>query len=304
MNELEDIIKSSIDTSSVTSTGFYQIKCPICETHDKKRAGFVFNDDSIAYNCFKGKCPVGKTKYVYGEYLPRKFRTVLDALGIEVPMNLLLNNKKQETVDIELFDKHSYTKLELPESFKRYSPEHHTFFKQKLEEREIYDTDYYVGTEKEWKGKLIVPFRYKGDLIGWQGVQFFKNGTKYLTSSGNSNLLYLPKGYVPYRPIVVEGAFDAKSMPNCIATLESTITKKQAYILRNSKPILLPDRKGSRYLGIAKKYGWDISIPAWKEKDLNDALIKYGKFITAKMIHDGICKSSFDAETKYGLWRI
>lgn len=307
MNPIEDIIKQEIQFNSIASTGFHTVKCPCCND-TKVRAGFVFNDDSVAYSCFRGKCPIGSTKYVYGEYLPRKFKEVLNAFNIKIPPEILLSNKKFEVKDLlneSLFTEHFYKTVELPETFKKYNPEVHTFYKTKLAERHIFDDDYYVGTQGEWKNKLIVPFRFRGKLIGWQGVSFFRDKTVYLKSSGNTDMLYFPdNGKLPSRPILVEGIFDAKSIPNGVATLESGITKKQAYILRNSKPVLLPDRKDSRYVNVAKKYGWDISIPEWKEKDINDALQKYGKFVVAKMMYDGMAKNSFDAEARYKLWRL
>lgn len=306
MNPIEDIIKQNIVFEKVTGTGFHTCKCPVC--HDTKtRSGFVFNDDSVAYNCFRGKCPVGTTKYVYGEYFPKKFREVLEAFGVQIPMDVLLGNKKFKVKDLlneDLYTEHSWKTQELPESFVKYNPSIHKYYMNKLSERHMEDDDYYVGTSGEWKDKLIIPFRQRTKIIGWQGVQFTNRGTYYLKSSGNTDMLYLPEGKVPKRPIIVEGVFDAKSVPDGIATMESTITKKQAYILRNSNPILIPDRKGSRYLNVAKTYGWDISIPEWKEKDVNDALKKYGKFTIARMIHEGLSKNIFDAEIRYEMWRM
>jgi hypothetical protein len=305
MNPMEEIIKSGIPFAKVAATGFHTCKCPICND-DKVRAGFVFNDDSAAYSCFRGKCPIGSTKYVYGEYIPQKFRQVLDAFGIQIPMEILLANKKfevKELVNEDIYKEHHYNTLVLPDSFVKYNPTIHKFYRKKLESRHIYDDDYFIGSQGEWKDKLIIPFRFRSNLIGWQGVQFNNKGTFYLKSSGNTDMLYLPDGKIPKRPIIVEGVFDAKSIPDGVATMESTITKKQAYMLRNSKPILIPDRKGSRYFNVAKTYGWDISIPEWTNKDVNDALQKYGKFVIARMIYEGLARNIFDAEIRYEMWR-
>ena len=89
---------------------------------------------------------------------------------------------------------------------------------------------------------------------------------------------------------------------NGIAVLQSTVSKKQAYFFRNKKPILLPDRKGSNFLEIAKKYNWNICIPNWNEKDANEVIQKYGKLVLAQKIKDGVQDSIHKAELLYKLW--
>lgn len=304
MSDLETLIKSALPHTSQSAGGWNQLKCPVCNDY-KIRAGFKFEGDKISYNCFRGKCEIGKISYTMGEYIPQKFRTLMKALNVQIPPELFLNaNKKTitETLNADLYEQHWYKEVELLPSFHKYNPERDVPYRRYLEDRRMFDDDYYIGTRGEWKNKLIIPFRHNGKLIGWQGVDIVTG--YYLKSSDNSDLIYLPKGVIPSEPLVVEGVFDAKSIPNGIAILQSTISKKQAFLLKDKKPVLLPDRKGSRFLTDIKQYGWTMCVPTWNHKDANAAVKDYGRLIVAKMIHDGMTKNHTEAEVKFKMWEI
>lgn len=303
MTELEDNINNTVEFVGEAGTGFKTCKCLVCND-TKVRAGFSFDDNSIVYNCFRGKCPVGSAVYKNGDYMSKKFRDVMDAFGITIPTKSLIRNKtiKREILDDNLFEKHKYEPVVLPKELKPYDPNRDRKFLLYLQNRGIDDTDYYVHDHGKFYNKLVVPFRFKNFIIGWQTIDITGKYNPY--KYGNDNMLFFPDGKIPQEPLIVEGVFDAKSIPNGIGTLQSTISKKQAYLIRNTKPIFVPDRKGSRYLEDAKRYGWRISIPDWKEKDPNAALEKYGKLVVAQMIYDGIMNSYAKAQMKYELWRI
>ena len=54
--------------------------------------------------------------------------------------------------------------------------------------------------------------------------------------------------------------------------------------------ILVPDRDsaGQRLIDDALEYGWSVSFPEWESgvKDINDAVVRYGKLFTLKSIID------------------
>jgi hypothetical protein len=311
MPQLEDDIKAAVHFHKTSATGFNTLKCPVCNDQ-KVRAGFRFDSDKIVYNCFRGKCDAS-TEYVYGQPMYKKFRHLLDVIGVRLDAKTALESKQSKyktpktILDPELYDEHKYETLELYKSFEEYNPKKHWWFQRFLYDRHAdFKRDLYVGTKEPHKNQLIIPFYYNHKLIGWQGVSVYENGkTFYQTSSENSDLIYINQGNgtIPKIPIIVEGIMDAVVLPNGIATLGNSVSKKQAYFLRNSDPILLPDRKGSKYLEVAKRYGWRISIPNWKEKDVNEVVKRYGKFIAARMIYEGIEKNLVKAETKYKIWR-
>ena len=304
--EFEIVNNPAVDNTP-SSSGFYQLVCPSCRKH-RKAAGFKFEIDKIIYQCFRGTCDA-TTVYEYGKPMYKKFRNILNLLNIEIPLNLKLSptTKNTKTFDENLYESHTYNKIILPSNFEKFNRDKHRYFADYLDRRcATFDTQLYVGKEDAWKNRLIIPFYYNGELIGWQGVNEYYRSMPYLNSSGNTDLLYINNGFghVPKIPILVEGIFDASVLPNGVGTLHSSVSKKQAYILRHSQPILVPDRKGSKYIDVAKKYGWRLSIPAWKVKDVNDAVQTYGIFVTTKMIHDGIQSNILTAEAKYRMWKL
>lgn len=302
MVELEQEILSAIGFPKQSSTGFYQVKCAVCGD-TRTRAGFKFEPDKVIYNCFRGKCDAS-CEYEYGGYLSRRFRKVVDAFGIQISPELRLKNKKpslEETLNKALYEPHTYPDVDFPEDFVLYDPKVHITAQELLRSRGVSDQDYLIGKLGNWKNRLIVPFFHGKKLIGWQGILLSGSGPKFITSG--SDLLYMPDGYVPKAPLVFEGVFDAKSLPGGIATLHSSVSKKQAFFLKDKDPILIPDRKDSRFLDVAKRYGWRVCVPDFKEKDVNDAVQKYGKLVAARMIHEGVTRNMYEAEVKYNLWK-
>ena len=306
---LEDQIKANpLVDQSPSSSGYNQLVCPMCNDH-KKRAGFAFHPDRIVYSCFRGKCDAS-TEYVYGEAMYKKFRGLMDVFGVDIPIELRLNRQKAkpiEKLNEELYEKHTYDDIELPNDFVKYHPDYHYWFDAFLKKRHAdFNRELYVGKEDTWNNKLIIPFYQQGKLIGWQGISVFENGkTFYQTSSGNTDLMFInnSSGYIVKNPVIVEGIMDAVTIPDAIAILGNSVSKKQAYLLRNCDPILLPDRKGSNFISVSKRYGWKISIPEWNVKDSNAAAQKYGKFVMMKMVHDGIQSNTLKAEVRYNLWK-
>ena len=85
--------------------------------------------------------------------------------------------------------------------------------------------------------------------------------------------------------IVVEGIFDALSI-NGLALMHNTVSDLQARLIRNlgKEIIVVPDqdKAGLELVDRAMELGWSVSIPNWPEgvKDVNDAVVKFGKVAT------------------------
>ena len=294
-SDLSETIKSHPDIKKKENTGFYSIECPSCKS-GKVKAGFVFNDDSIAYNCFRGSCVIGKTKYTNGDYIPRKFRDLMEKMNIEIPVNLLTVSRSSYTtsIDNDLYEPNRWNELELDNNL-RLVTEFDTQYIAYLKSRKAV-TEAYRGSQGMFRDTLVIPFKHNEKIIGWQGVNI-KTG-RYTKCSNMTGVLYLPVGKIPKNPYIVEGVFDALMFPNqMIACLDSTISKKQAYHLRYSNPIVVLE-KNTNLLEVAKKYNWRVSVPDFKVKDVNEAVVKYGRLITARLIHDGLCDSMYEAEVR------
>jgi hypothetical protein len=59
------------------------------------------------------------------------------------------------------------------------------------------------------------------------------------------------------------------------------------------------DRAGSKLIDQACDWGWSVSMPPWHEgiKDVNNAVLKYGKILTMQ----AILKHTHDSRTKIKL---
>jgi DNA primase len=85
--------------------------------------------------------------------------------------------------------------------------------------------------------------------------------------------------------IVTEGIFDALSIGG-VAVMHNDISDTQARLIRNlGRDITVvpdQDRTGLDLIDCALELGWAVSIPDWGNdcKDVNDAVIKYGRLAT------------------------
>ena len=305
MNELENAIKSMIDLSNLSSTGFYQQKCKVCKDHTV-RAGFKFEHDGVIYQCFRGKCD-GTVVQKYDEPLSKKFRRVMDAYNVTIPNSFKFKKnrvqKAPEEYDQSLFEKNDYEAIKMNKTFKPITdaPEHDPFYFY-LEDRSLLDhkDKFLCCTFGFYDDCLIIPFYFYGKLIGWQALHIY-TGT-YRTHG--SHMIYLPNGRIPDEPIITDSAIDAMCVPNGVGILKSEIDKKQAYHLRHTKPYVLPDKKGGeRSVAFAKRYGWGLIIPTYKVKDANEAKELFGKMVVAKMMAENKYEDSVKAEVKYRIWK-
>lgn len=308
---LETAIRQHVNfVGSMNRTGFNDVRCMVCGD-TKIRGGFKFESDgTIVYHCFRGRCDASCV-YKPEEGLTWKFKRMLEAFRVPIPTEIkqeyVFRKKKQtvETYDKELYEKHSYRPVQLPEKgIERYDPDRHHVVRKWLAERSMDDRDYYIGSFGYWGGRILIPMYLHGTLIGWEGASLGGHKIKYEKGGGNTDLMYFPLGEIPREPILVEGIFDAKSVPFGVGTLHSSVSRKQAFLLRNCDPILLPDREGSKFLEVAKEYGWRVIIPKYKEKDPNAALKRYGRLALAAHLRENIISNLAVAENKYKLWQI
>ena len=85
--------------------------------------------------------------------------------------------------------------------------------------------------------------------------------------------------------IVAEGIFDALSIDG-LALMHNTISDSQARLIRSlgKEVIVVPDQDsaGLELVDRAVELGWSVSMPDWPAdcKDINDAVVKYGRLAT------------------------
>lgn len=301
-------IKARLDKQE--ATGWYSCHCPVCNETRTRTGGFLFTDDQIVYNCFRGKCDASCGLTV-GEYVSKKFKNLMQTMGVRIPIEILTVKRKGKLasaitdLDDALYSKHVYKNIDIPEGWVPFNASSKTQFKERIYEY-LYDRysdakDIFVIEKGPYTGMGAIGMYHGQKLIGFHVI----TGKKYVAHfDGNSNILYMPNRYPSDTTIVVEGAMDARSLPNVVATLGDKVTKEQAYHLRDKRVILLPDRGGNcKFIKQFAQYGWEICIPPWDAKDLNQAVQKYGKLCTTRMILEGIEKDPVKARVKFDLWK-
>jgi DNA primase len=165
--------------------------------------------------------------------------------------------------------------------------------------------EFYWTPEVEHKlnYRVIIPFKWKNETVGYSARTFVDGiKPKYHTEHEpnyvfNMNNQRNDSQFV----IVVEGAFDAMAVDG-VAVLSNECNETQADIIDSlgREVIVVPDFDrhtnkqgrtvwpGARLVDQAMEYGWSVSFPVWREtcKDVNDAVIKYGRLFTLKTILD------------------
>jgi DNA primase len=143
--------------------------------------------------------------------------------------------------------------------------------------------------------RIIVPFRHRGQIIGWTGRYAGippANIPRYFNSD-------LPGGYLFNGDVindrkreyvlVLEGPFDAISI-DAVAALGSELNQQQINWLNSTdtEKIIVPDRqrKNQRLIDVALEQNWSVSFPDWEDniKDAAQATEKYGELYTLSSI--------------------
>lgn len=310
LDQLRENIRTHPNILKKEGSGWYSCICPVCESN-RVTGGFLLDEnDTIVYKCFRASCDSDSA--ISLEHPPsKKFKmVVMEKMGIQIPLDLLTKKNpfkhKLEKVEDDYYKEHYYQDVKINEGeIVKYTNIHKPAALDaatRLDQRCLDPNDFYYFTTGDYKNSPVLPFYFYGKMIGYQIITY-----KYITmTKENSNLVWLPRGRVPERLIIVEGALDALSFfPNAVGILGSKMSKEQAYILRNAKErIWLPDRSGGeRFIEQAKFYGDKICVPPWKEKDLNAAVVKYGRFVVGDMIGSSTYSNYTKARIEFEMWR-
>ena len=281
------------------------------------RGGFhADNNGNISYSCFN--CNF-KASYQPGRHLTFKFRKLLSWLGaadtdvkrlvIEaIRIRELVN---PEEVKLEAEEKIEFTVRTLPEgavSFQQMMTYHLLddfqnvppllnsavdYTNSRKMDYDKYDFYWTDSTEHSLHQRVIIPMIWEGKTIGYTS-RAFTDGVKPKYYSNyepnfvfNTNMQQRDSKFV----IVCEGPFDAMSIDG-VAIMSNECSEQQADIIESlGKEVIVVadrDRAGARLLQNAIEYGWSASFPVWQEtcKDINEAVVKYGKLFVLKAILD------------------
>jgi hypothetical protein len=289
-----------------TPSGWISFNAPCCDDK-RQRGGLIFNaGDAVSYHCFN--CGF-KASWQPGRHISQKMNqfmrnlnipdTTISQLRLEA-LRLDESNNTEVRSIIPTFDNRALpmdslsmiewaentaeSDFSMPENFKKCI--------DYLINRNIDPKSYpfYWTPKVGFSNRIIIPFLFKGDIVGWTARTVGDAKPKYLSEQQPGYVFNLDSQQ-DNREVVIccEGPFDALSINGC-ALLGAEIKDSQNWLLKQlgKEIVLVPDRdhEGPRTVEQAIEYGWSVSMPDWPEgvKDVNDAVLKIGRLATLYLI--------------------
>jgi hypothetical protein len=282
-----------------TPSGWISFNAPCCDDK-RQRGGFIVNaGDAVSYHCFN--CGF-KCSWQPGRHISQKMNQFMRNLNIpdDIISQLRLealrlddNNTTEIRSIIPKFDIRALPIDSEPmDALLNNPPEKLVPVLEYMVDRKIYPEDYsfYWTPKVGFSNRLIIPFLYKGAVVGWTARAINDAKPKYLSEQQPGYVFNLDQQSDDREFVIVsEGPFDALSIDGC-ALLGAEIKDSQNWLLKqlNKELILVPDKdhEGPRTVEQAIEYGWSVSMPTWPEgiKDINDAVMKIGKLATLWLI--------------------
>jgi hypothetical protein len=209
--------------------------------------------------------------------------------------------QKKEIVNIK-FDDH---KLPNSEMLDDNNPLHKVYIDY-LKSRAINYKEYpflITPTAKDrYANRIIIPYTYKNKIVGHTSRFLDNKIPKYINQQQPGYVFNIdiqkPKWQVC---ILTEGIFDALSIDG-IAIMHDDISNEQAQLIAslNKQIIVVPDRDktGLKLCDRALELGYSVSLPNWESdiKDVNDAVVRYGKLPTLLSILQSATMSKIKIE--------
>ena len=292
-----DIVTYLPAKRKTSSSGWISFNAPCCvhngENQDKRsRGGLKLSDEGWSYHCFN----CGYTaSFILGRNLSYKARKFLGWLN--VPMEEIerinLESLKHKSI-AGLLNERQQTANELQGiTFE----DRDIAIGELLSAENAKELDYLRGRALPMnypymrpmlptgRDSVIVPFTYNHSIVG-HCQRFLDDRTpKYIND--------IQPGYVFGTDLqndlwqyvlVMEGVFDALSISG-LAVLHADVNDAQVRLIRSlgKEVILVPDQDaaGMKLVDRAVELGWSVSMPEWPDcKDVNDAVVKYGRLAT------------------------
>ena len=303
--------------------GWISFNAPCCvhngESADTRgRGGIRAESGKVSYHCFN--CGF-KTSYQPGRHLSYKFRKFLSWVGADdltirkmvidaarlkdiiAPEDLnaiqepeqeitfdarsLPSDAKEITEWVAYYDhKGIQTPIDLCNAIEYVASRQIDFTKYKFYWTP--DTSHYLNK------RIIFPYYYQGKLIGYNSRTFEVEQVrpKYYNNRPPECVFNIDmQRHDSQFVIVCEGEFDAMCVGG-VSVGGTEVTEQQAEIIDRlqREVIVVPDadKSSHRLVSRAIELGWAVSFPIWFDtcKDINEAMIKYGKLFVLKAIID------------------
>ena len=268
----------------------------VCCGDRRQRGGLKISDQGWSYHCFN----CGFTaSFILGRPLSfkaRKFLTLLtvpeaeiDMLNIESMRHRSIHGLIEERQ--QTFDKLAaieFQERDLPPFAELLSAYPESDYWSYLQDRRV-PTDYPYMVQLQNDGvhwtrpHIVIPFTHHDKIVGYTCRFLDGKSPKYISDSQPGYVFGTDLQHSNWQyAVVVEGIFDALSISG-LAVMHNTVSDAQARLIRGlgKDIIVVPDQDtaGLELIDRAVELGWSVSIPDWPVhiKDVNDAVVKYGK---------------------------
>jgi len=304
MNVVQDVITQYLPSKQKTTpSGWTSFNAPCCHHNghatDKRQRGGIIkgSDGSVSYHCFN--CGY-KTGWQPGRNLSYKLRRFLQWLNVDddiinkLALEVMRENEGVEVKQLNV-NLPSFTAVQLPpnslkvQNVTDYNNKYYVSILEYMQQRHLNtdDHDFYWSSDLGYRDRLVIPFYYKNELVGWTGRTISPNQkVKYLSEQQPGYCFNLDaQTDNKLFAIVCEGVVDAIHVDG-VALMGSEVSDQQAMMINqlNKQIIVVPDRdkKGRELIPYAIEQGWSVSMPNWSKdiKDISDAVDKYGKVYT------------------------
>lgn len=306
MTQLEQVIRQYVQLpSSPSAKGWYSVVCKACNDY-KVRGAFLLNPDAVVYKCFN--CSAKMNYFADSGHISDETQDILRAFDVpEKAINELIlselshksTSKRKKVVPTSIIKP-----IDVPDHFyKLEDAASDNIWAQAMREylwieRGLTQDAYpfMLSDNKNWKGRLIIPYYFQNELIYYQGRDITDskpNKYKNATCKDTTLLLFGYDNVAKYEEtplFVLEGFFDALQLDG-VAILGNELTaEKISYINRTRREkIYIPDRHktGVAPAMNALRAGWKISIPDTPGcKDIGEAIKKYGSLYVMRSLTD------------------
>jgi len=317
---IKDLILQNIGPLKSTRKNWKTRNCMLCylrgESADRKgRFGIKFEEGKIGVHCFNcsfdASCVTGKT-------LSKKFEIFLKEIGVSEHDVKKINfelykeqNKIKATEAIEL--KGSITKSWVPNQLPKESRTLMSWLESGCNDPEFLKvvqyaidrkfTNFYnlywtpIETKFEYNKRLLLPFTYKGVVVGHTGrfadptVQTSATRPKYINIMPDNYVYNLDSQSAWNRKYVIlcEGVIDAYLVDG-VCSIGNTLNLDQISLINRlgKKVIVCPDRDkdGGALVKHAQQQGWGVCFPGWGDgiKDAAKATELFGRILTVQSI--------------------
>ena len=312
-----DILSIIPGKKKTTSSGWHSFNA-ICCGHlghkpDRRMRGGIKFDGQTNWSMHCFNCGY-KCNFVLGRSISYKTKQLLLWCGIDdtqIGKWSLESLQQKDLLDIVIQKK---TKIrikfkdhELPEGelIDENNPLHKVYIDY-VQSRGINYNEYPFLITPTAKGRyanrIIIPYTYKNKIVGHTSRFLDNKIPKYINEQQPGYVFNIDIQKPEWQVcILTEGIFDALSIDG-IAIMHDDISNEQAQLIAslNKQIIVVPDRDkaGLKICDRALELGYSVSLPNWESdiKDVNDAVVRYGKLPTLLSILQSATMSKIKIE--------